>query len=838
MRLRSILLASCIMATAGSSAWAAAAAPAAPDATATSSPRNVDEIVVTAQKREQNLQNVPIVVTVVTAQQLQDAGVKDIKDLTILTPGLMVTSTSSETSTTARIRGVGTVGDNLGLESSVGVVIDGVYRPRNGVGFGDLGELSRVEVLKGPQGTLFGKNTTAGVINVVTAKPTFKLGVDLEATVTNYDGYGGSAALNVPLVDDKLAVRVFFADRERRGFQSVLRGAGPRTRGDDGNRNFYTIRAQALWEPTSNVEVLFIADHTKRQEACCAAVQILEASATQTTLHALDPINGGVATVVDPFNRVTYSNRDTPQNIDETGVSAQIDWTTPWLGDAKLTSITAYRHWKRTGFTDPDYTSVDILQYDPNRQYSTFNQFSEELRLAGRVGKLDWLVGAFYAGEDLSANTSLVYGTQFEQYASALLGKLGGLNSAEGRPTGSFVAGQGQNDTYNQRERNIAVFTNDSFHVTDKFEIVVGARYTDELKRLTSRYDNTDGGSGCATYIARIPALLAGPLGLNTAAFAGLTCGTFQNPYFTGLTTSQRKTEQKVTGTVKADYRVSSELLVYGSYARGYKAGGFNLDRTVSCAFTINAACTQRFQPNLDTSFKPETVDSYEVGFKSTLLDRKLLFNATGFYQNYQNFQLNTFNGLVFVVVSVPKVTTKGADVDFVWFASDSLKFNGGVTYADTRYGDNISTAIAASGPCTSLPYGTPLSAGTPKNCTLLNGSRLSLAPLWSATLGGSYRLALGEKAFARLVLDAKYNSDYNTGSDLNPVKLQKAFTIVDARVVLAPVSEKVSLELFAQNLFNQNYIQVAFDATAQSGTYNAFLGSPRTFGATVRAKF
>jgi iron complex outermembrane receptor protein len=838
MRLRSILLASCIMATAGSSAWAAAAPAAAAD-TATSSPRNVDEIVVTAQKREQNLQNVPIVVTVVTAQQLQDAGVKDIKDLTVLTPGLMVTSTSSETSTTARIRGVGTVGDNLGLESSVGVVIDGVYRPRNGVGFGDLGELSRVEVLKGPQGTLFGKNTTAGVINVVTAKPTFKLGVDLEATVTNYDGYGGSAAINVPLVDDKLAVRVFFADRERRGFQSVLTGAGPRTRNDDGNRNFYTIRAQALWEPTSNVEILFIADHTKRQEACCAAVQILEAGTTQNILHALDPINGGVATVVDPFNRVTYSNRDTPQNIEETGFSGQIDWTTPWLGDAKLTSITAYRHWKRTGFTDPDYTSVDILAYDPQRQFSKFNQFSQELRLAGRVGKLDWLIGGFYAAEDLGSNVSLVYGTQFEQYASLLFS--GGTNPALvgtilGRAPGtSFVAGQGQNDTYNQRERNLAVFSNNNFHVTDKFEITVGARYTDELKRLTSAYDNTDGGIGCSTALARaaIPSL-TGTIG----ATSGLTCGTFQNPNFNKLTDIQRKTEQKVTGTVKADYRFSSELLGYVSYARGYKAGGFNLDRTVLCAFTINASCTQRFQPNLDTSFKPETVNSYEVGFKSTLLDRKLLFNATGFYQEYQNFQLNTFNGLVFTVVSIPKVTTKGADVDFVWFAADGLTLNGGVTYADTKYGNDIAAALGATGKCTSLPAGSPATAGTPAGCSLLPGSRLSLAPLWSATLGASYSHKLGERFMGRASVDAKYNSEYNTGSDLNPVKLQKAFTVVNARVSIAPVSEVVSLELFAQNLFNQNYIQVAFDATAQSKTYNAFLGSPRVFGATVRAKF
>ena len=151
---------------------------AGPPATAARS----NNIIVTAQKREQSLQDVPIVVTAVSEQLLKDTGVKDIKDLTILTPGLLVTSTSNESVTTARIRGIGTVGDNPGLESSVGVVIDGVYRPRNGVGFGDLGELERIEVLKGPQGTLFGKNTSAGVINVVSKKPSFDFGSDVELT--------------------------------------------------------------------------------------------------------------------------------------------------------------------------------------------------------------------------------------------------------------------------------------------------------------------------------------------------------------------------------------------------------------------------------------------------------------------------------------------------------------------------------------------------------------------------------------------------------------------------------------------------------------------------------
>ena len=184
--------------------------------------------VVTAQKREQVLQDVPISVTVLDSQTLQDTGVHDIKDLQVLVPGLTVSSTQSAVNTVARLRGVGTVGDNPGLESSVGVVIDGVYRPRNGVGFGDLGQIERIEVLKGPQGTVFGKNTSAGVINVITRKPDFGTEVDGELTAGNYGALGIAGTFNTAL-GDNTAFRIHASKRKRDGFMDVETGAGPRT---------------------------------------------------------------------------------------------------------------------------------------------------------------------------------------------------------------------------------------------------------------------------------------------------------------------------------------------------------------------------------------------------------------------------------------------------------------------------------------------------------------------------------------------------------------------------------------------------------------------------------
>src|SRR6202167_4457375 len=229
------------------------------------------EIIVTAQKREQNIQDVPISVIALSAQQLKDSGVSDIKDMTALTPGLTVTSTTDENSTTARIRGIGTVGDNPGLESSVGVVIDGVYRPRNGVGFGDLGEIEQIEVLEGPQGELFGKNNDAGVISIVTKRPSSTFGVTAEATGGNYNDREVSASVTGPLGD--ISAARFYAGYQRRdGFLNENTGLGPNSSDSTDNRNVYTMRGQYLLTPNEAVNFLLIADYSKRNESCCGAV--------------------------------------------------------------------------------------------------------------------------------------------------------------------------------------------------------------------------------------------------------------------------------------------------------------------------------------------------------------------------------------------------------------------------------------------------------------------------------------------------------------------------------------------------------------------------------------
>ncbi len=304
-------------------------------------PATLAALKVTAQKREESLQNVPVVVSVLPEQLLQDSGVHDIKELQVLVPGLIVTSSQSAAQTTARIRGIGTVGDNAGLESSVGVVIDGVARARNGVGFADLGELERIEVLKGPQGTVFGKNTSAGVINVVTRRPSFTRSADAEITVGNYGALGIAGAFNDALGDTS-ALRVYAARRRRDGFEQVVTGAGPRTASDDGDQNLRTARVQWLWEPGADLDINLAADYTRRQENCCVTVTT-ERGPTAALIDALAAGGQGTIARADPQGRRAYSNRSTAQDIQDKGVSAQLDWATPWLGKAVLTSITALR---------------------------------------------------------------------------------------------------------------------------------------------------------------------------------------------------------------------------------------------------------------------------------------------------------------------------------------------------------------------------------------------------------------------------------------------------------------------------------------------------------------
>jgi iron complex outermembrane receptor protein len=776
-------------------------------------------VIVTAQKREQNLQDVPITVTAIGSQQLQDAGVRDLKDLTLLTPGLVVTSTSSEVSTTARIRGIGTVGDNIGLESSVGVVIDGVYRPRNGVGFGDLGELERIEVLKGPQGTLFGKNTSAGVINVITRKPEFDFGSKIELTGGNLGARDIGASITGPLIADKLAGRLYVTSRQRDGLYDVSTGDGSRTATDDSDRDVLAARGQLLFRPSETIEALVIADYAKRDENCCLSVQINDGSSAPL-IDAL-ATDSGVSRPADPFARRAFADRSSKQEILDEGISAEVRFGLP-IGN--LTSVTAYRKFEATLGQDADYTTADVLWRNPNgTNGNEFKTLSEELRLSGESDRVDWLFGAFYASEDLDAVSNLRYGSDFETYYSLALsaGMAPTLvNALTGRlAQTAYPTGAGYQDRFEQNSDTFALFTNDTFKFGDKLGLTVGARYTSEKKDLDTLYTNSDSGAACAASRARFP-IIAGAL--PAAAVTGwfnFGCATFADPIYNNVASSQKIDESKVSGTVKLAYNFTPDMMAYLSYARGYKASGFNLDRERNPIVPApgSPAGPPLFTIDLDTSFRPEVVDSYELGYKMATSNNMLSLNTALFYQKFEDFQLNTFTGISFVVVSIPEVTSRGVDLDLAFAPVEHLVFNAGLTYAETEYG-NFTPPFAA--------------------LFRLPNAQMSFAPKWSGSLGATYQHNVGASLLWRANVAAKYTSEYNTGSDLNPAKLQDALTLVNARFGFGAQDHKWMLEAWAQNLTDEQYYQVVFDATLQTGTLDAYLGAQRTYGLTLRFEF
>jgi outer membrane receptor protein involved in Fe transport len=800
-------------------------------ADATASVTELAEVVVTAQKREQNLQDVPIAVIALSGQHLQDAGVTDLKNMTALTPGLTVTSTTSENSTTARIRGIGTVGDNVGLESSVGVVIDGVYRPRNGVGFGNLGEIDRIEVLEGPQGELFGKNSDAGVINIVTQRPSTTFGVTGEVTGGNFNDREASGSITGP-VGDFSAFRLYAGYQKRDGFLDVATGTG---NADDAvnNRNFYTVRGQYLVTPNSDVSVLLIGDFSRRNEACCQATPLYPGPfAGIITALATNPLLGGSAgpvafpdTPTNPFNRQSFANYPIAQQIWDRGFSAQLDWN---LGAAQLTSISAWRDNSIAAGNDPDYSNAALVQEPTSGNVTDFKQFSEEVRLAGKAGRLNWLIGGFADKELLNNTSTILADNQFDLYLGGTASAAAGVSPPNflllpeltgNLPGQTFIPGvSGQADAYQQTEKSYALFTNETYTLLEHLDLTAGLRYTHEAKDETASYNSPDGGSACGQLLhapAPSPALPYSQLLL-----LGYGCATPFNPFFAGVTHAQSLAEDNVNATLKLTYHFTDTVMGYASWGSGTKAGGFNLARVT------NPAAANPLAPILDTEFPRETVNSFEVGVKSELAQKTVRLNAAVFDQQFHDFQLNTFTGIVFVVSSLPDLSSKGADLSFDWLTPLSgLSISGGVVYADTQI--------------TSFGDALYLFATNRLN------NRLSFSPLWSGVASVAYQVPLSSSLAFRISADEKYSSSYNTGSDLDPLKIQGSYGILSARIGIGAPDGRWALELWGQNLADKGYFQVAFDAPFQglavpgfNNQIDSFVGDPRTFGATIRVKF
>ncbi|MBL4719470.1 MAG: TonB-dependent receptor [Erythrobacter sp.] len=861
-------------------------------------------IIVRAQGRDQALSDVPVAVSAVSGEMLEKSGVSDIRDLNQVAPSLLVSSTGNEANGSARIRGIGTVGDNPGLESSVAVFVDGVYRSRSGNALSELGPLDRVEILRGPQGTLGGRNSSAGLINIYTAPPEFEFSGYGAFTYGNYDAIKVEGGINAPL-GDTVAARIDGVYFERDGFYNDVVND---VRINDRDR--YLVRGQLLFEPTSDLSIRLVGDYSKKDEACCAATfvqpEFAPLARVSPGLDSFARPNGGPALTStdnpivpillglgqDPraltqstFNRDIYvtPGRTYQGETEDWGISGEVNWD---FGDVTLTSITGYRQYSNTQASDTDYTQVDLLYRAPGPDAGAreFKTFTQELRLNGTAfnDTLDWLVGAYYANEKLETRDNLRFGNDYGTFANcrivlainpalanpsadnclganvaALTGANGGAG-AFGVATPLIIAGMNNlaqvrdigstGDRYNQTSENFAVFTHNIVHVTDTVDLTLGLRYTNETKDFRAAFSNDN--VFCPQSRALLDGLLSVP---SLAGLAGglisLSCQGNSTAELDGVTLADTRDEDEFTGTAILSWKPDPDWLVYGSFSKGYKAGGFNLDRSalaVPVAFdaaTLNPTALQ---------FDAETVDAFEVGVKYAARDWG--FSIAGFRQEFSNFQLNTFNGSVFLVQNIngcdsdlggadrdadgttgacaadnvaPGVIAQGFEFEASLSPIRDLTMTMGVTYSDTSYEDNL----------VGQDNGSPLDPAL----RLLPGDNLSNAPEVTATASLSWTPPIGNSGLSGLFfINARTTDDYNTGSDLLHGKEQDAYTIVNGRIGITGPDRRWGVELWANNLFDVDYTQVAFNTpfVAPQQTYSAFLAEPRTYGITVRAGF
>jgi outer membrane receptor protein involved in Fe transport len=880
-------------------------------------------IVVTAQGRSQALADVPVAISAINAETLQNSGANDIRQLNQVAPSLLVSSTGSEANGSARIRGIGTVGDNPGLESSVPVFIDGVYRSRSGIGLNELGEIERVEVQRGPQGTLGGRNSSAGLISIYSKRPEFDFGASGEITYGNYDFLRVGGSITGPL-SETIALRLDGIYVRRDGFyQDTTNNT------DVNDRNRYFVRGQVLFEPTEDITFRLIGDYTFRDEKCCAATYVgpsvnpfignLNNPSTplaplQTTgnniINVLRDLGQPLAAFNAGYDRTIYVSpgRSYAGETKDYGVSGELNWD---FGGARLTSITGYREYRSGQASDTDYGTVDILyRGESDEAYRQFHTFTQELRLQGEAfgGTLDWLIGGFYANEKLTVRDNLRFGSQYGRFATCRIVSGGGLAglyaptqpgcvaqgignlAGIGRNTllaaagasgpdvvAGFTALEGLNDrgstidNYFQEDSNYALFTHNIIHITDRLDLTLGLRYTNDKKDFSATFGNDN--TACPQLQGLLLDDLASPNATARAlagALIGLGCQGNSTSELNGVSISDDRSEDEFTGTAILSYKPTDDLLVYASFARGYKAGGFNLDRSALKSPILpfgGQAGAQALVGNLQ--FDPELVDSYEIGAKYATGPFSLSIGA--FRSEFSNFQLNTFNGTVFIVQTVNGcsgdltggaaadsdlslatgacspddisygVRTQGVELEAQLVPAPDFRVALGLTYAQTKYREDI--------------VGNKTGAPLDPALRVLPGQNLSNAPEIVATGSFAWTPEIGNSGLSALFyLDGRLTDDYNTGSDLFPQKAQDSYEIFNARVGIRGPEERWAIEVWGQNIFNVDYAQVAFNSPFQAGTTSApfvdpqypggrqifsqFLAEPRTYGITGRFRF
>ncbi|MCW1381533.1 TonB-dependent receptor [Novosphingobium sp. KCTC 2891] len=826
-----------------------------------------DAIIVTATKREQTLQDVPVAVSVTTAQTIERAQIRDIKDLSSLVPSLRVNQLQSTANTNFFIRGFGNGANNVGIEPSVGVFIDGVYRSRSAAQVGDFPDIERIEVLRGPQSTLFGKNASAGVISIVTAKPSFTFGGNAEASYGNYNAVVLKGVVTGP-VSDKVAVSLAGGYNRRDGYNKDL-GTGS----DVNDRNRWFVRGQLYAEPSTQLRLRLIADYSSIDENCCASVNVRPSASTL----AVRALGGNVNDVSERFANRVWSSYDAQNDIRNYGLSGQVDYD---LGPLTFTSITAFRRTDAFTNSDADFTSADLIgRFSQDLKINTFTQ---ELRVATNMeGPLNFLVGGYYFNEKIDQASQLQWGADARGYADVLIrGLSGGAQSLAGIETlfgglsgqdfaGKFFArGQGLDEKYRLKNDAFSVFGQADFKLGDRITITGGVNYTKDRKRFSTNITSSDvfasldipalrsaaANYGIAQYIGQtffnVPvasaAQVQGFAQANPAGFAQInTAAQTRTAPLLGLQQLQylpaflnlpnavepgRTSDDKVTWVARVAFDVNDQINLYASYATGFKASSINLSRDSrpfeSDRTAIEAAGIGVPNQTYGSRYAgPEYAKVYEIGLKA---DWKVATaNIAVFQQSIAGFQSNVFTGKGFILANAGKETVKGIEFEGTVKPAKGWLFSAAFTYLDAKYDKFVLSAVGD-----------------------LSGTLPAGIPSLSTTLGAQYDWALANGDHLILRGDYHYESptqiieglpgflDMGVAAAVDAARpFRREVSEVNASITYA-LANGLELTAWGRNLTNDRYLLNVFDSPAQPHSVTGYTNQPRTYGGTVRYRF
>jgi iron complex outermembrane receptor protein len=798
----------------------------------------IERIFVTASKRQTGLQQTPIAVSVTSGETIEQAKVLDIGDLQVLVPTLRVSPLQRSTNTSFAIRGFGNGANNTGIEPSVGIFIDGVYRSRAAASIGDLPRLQQIEVLSGPQSTLFGKNASAGVISIRTGAPSYDQEGKVEVGVGNYNqrlfrGYYTNG------INDNLAFSVSAGMNTRDGYTDSITEPALESLND---RDRWNLRGQMLYEPTEDVTFRFIADYSEIDESCCT----VSGFANGPTAPAIVALGGLVTSDADPFSYESALNASPRDQIEDGGYSLQVDVD---FDDFTFTSITALRQNDSTYINDVDFTSLDIL-IETNGTY--IDTFTQEFRLTSTGdNKLDWMVGAFIFDESVDTGDVLTYGDDvrpffdvltanpalgaLDPFLATLEGLFPTLNSGDIFSEGSIIKTDftQQNDAY-------SLFVNLDYHLTDDFTATLGVSYTKDEKEITIQQVNTDKFSAIdfdtelTVFGAPLQDTLTGifmgaglgqpqAAGTATAIISGFRPLQFQPPFLElpNSVEANASDDDQITWSLRGAYTLNKNVNFFATAATGFKASSWNLSRD-SKPFSSDAAAIAAVPSLLNanqgygTRFaSPEDATVYELGIKTSF--KKWSFNATIFDQTIDGFQSSIFVGTGFVLSNAGEQNTQGIEFDSLWRATDDLTLTLAGTLLDPQYVSFIN--------------------GTDENGSIdLSGTQVPGVHEQSITAGATYSFDLDNGMYGYVRTDYIYESDVRVVGNI-PDTVRREVSTFNASAGLN-FENGVMLQVYVRNLNNDEYFISSFPRPIQAGSIQVYPNQPRTFGASIAYEF